>query len=182
MLSRDTGYARNYDLPPYRGYDDLDNTPFLFRGDIDGRLDAMERVVGVRVDDLAVAYPFAALSEQPVINDSVNGQDVAVFYAGGTLSAFAGVGVSENRTVGASAVYEPLVDGRKLIFKVEANVIVDEETGSKWNILGRAVEGPLEGSQLKPVLHANYFWFAWAAFNPETEGPDRRPYPELGAA
>ena len=74
-----------------------------------------------------------------------------------------------NRTVGSSAVFEREVDGQKLTFKVEADIIVDEETGSKWTILGRAVEGPLEGSQLQPFVHANHFWFAWAAFNPETE-------------
>ena len=169
VLSRDTGFGRSYDLPPYGGYDDIGNTPFLFRGDIDSRLDAMERVVTIKVDDVAVAYPFAALAEQPVINDSVNGQDIAVFYAGGTLSVFAGRGFSESRTVGSSAVYEPQIGGQKLTFKVESDIIVDEETGSKWNILGRAVEGPLEGSQLEPVLHANHFWFAWAAFNPDTE-------------
>ena len=169
VLSRDTGFFRNYDSPPYGGYDDLGNTPFLFRGDIDSRLDAMERVVTISVDDVAVAYPFGSLAERPVINDTVNGQDVVIFYAGGTLSAFAGRGSSENRTVGSSAVYDPQVDGQKLTFKVESDIIVDEETGSKWDILGRAVQGPLSGSQLDPFVHANHFWFAWAAFNPETE-------------
>ena len=169
VLSRDTGFARNYDRPPYNGYDDLGNIPFLFSGNIDDRLQAVERVVTLNVGDVAVAYPFGALEKQPVINDTVNGQDVVIFFAGGTLSAFAGRGNTDNRAVGATAVYEPVVDGEKLIFKVEADVIVDEETGSKWNILGRAVEGPLEGSRLAPVVHANHFWFAWAAFNPATE-------------
>ena len=169
VLSRDTGFARNYDLPPYSGYDELGNIPFLFSGDIDDRLQAVERVVTLNVGDVAVAYPFEALEDQPVINDTINGQDVVIFFAGGTLSAFAGRSYSDNRAVGSTGVYEPVVDGQKLTFKVEADVIVDEETGSKWNILGIAVEGPLEGSRLAPVVHANHFWFAWAAFNPETE-------------
>ena len=46
--------------------------------------------------------------------------------------------------------------------------ILDEGTGSQWNILGRAISGPLEGTQLPAVVHANHFWFAWQAFNPET--------------
>lgn len=29
-------------------------------------------------------------------------------------------------------------------------------------------DGPLQGSQLEPVAHATPFWFAWAAFNPDT--------------
>ena len=44
-----------------------------------------------------------------------------------------------------------------------------KETGSEWNILGQAVAGPLTGAQLPPVLHGNHFWFAWAAFMPDTE-------------
>ena len=27
---------------------------------------------------------------------------------------------------------------------------------------------PLAGRQLEPVVHGNHFWFAWAAFAPET--------------
>ena len=44
----------------------------------------------------------------------------------------------------------------------------DAETGSTWNVLGRAVEGPLAGAQLKPVVHGDYFAFAWLAFRPDT--------------
>ncbi len=32
VLSRETGHARNYGTNPYRGYDDIDERPFLFRG------------------------------------------------------------------------------------------------------------------------------------------------------
>ena len=35
-------------------------------------------------------------------------------------------------------------------------------------MLGRAVEGPLAGSQLMPLVSGNHFWFAWAVFQPET--------------
>ncbi|RME46572.1 MAG: DUF3179 domain-containing protein, partial [Chloroflexi bacterium] len=37
-----------------------------------------------------------------------------------------------------------------------------------WNILGEAISGPMQGKKLTPVVHGNHFWFAWAAFNPET--------------
>ena len=45
VLSRETGYVRRYGANPYAGYDRIGNTPFLFRGEIDERLGAMERVV-----------------------------------------------------------------------------------------------------------------------------------------
>ena len=45
---------------------------------------------------------------------------------------------------------------------------LDLETGSEWNILGQAVDGPLAGSSLAPIVPGNHFWFAWAAFKLNT--------------
>ncbi|MCH9011129.1 MAG: DUF3179 domain-containing protein [Chloroflexi bacterium] len=168
VLTRDTGFLRNYGGPPYAGYDQLDRRPFLFRGGIDPRLMAMERVIGLNLDAEGVAYPFALLQESPVVHDKVGDTDLVIFYRPETTSAFAGPGHSDSRQVGSTGVYEPVADGRKLTFVARDGRIVDEETGSEWNILGKAVSGELEGSQLPAVVHANHFWFAWAAFNPDT--------------
>ena len=46
--------------------------------------------------------------------------------------------------------------------------ITDTQTGSSWDVTGRAVEGPLAGTVLEPVVHGDHFWFAWAAFVPHT--------------
>ena len=70
--------------------------------------------------------------------------------------------------MGATGVFEPLVDGRRLTFGVEGDAFVDNQTGSRWDILGRATDGPLDGRQLAPVLHAKHFWFSWAVFKPQT--------------
>ena len=168
VLSRDTGFVKNYDAPPYTGYDRIGSTPFLFSGKIDDRLDAVERVVSVSVGNTHVAYPFMFLEDNPVVNDNVNGQDIVVFRAAGTLSVFRQYGKGGKLAVGSTAVYDPVVDGQKLTFAEQGGIVVDEETGSTWNMFGRAVTGPLEGSQLKAVVHANHFWFAWAAFHPDT--------------
>jgi hypothetical protein len=45
----------------------------------------------------------------------------------------------------------------------------DRETGSTWDIGGRAVAGPLEGERLEQVPSDDQFWFALAAFFPHTE-------------
>ena len=168
VLTRETGFVRSYGFLPYAGYDQLDNRPFLFRGGIDSRLMAMERVIGLAVEDEGVAYPFALLHESPVVHDTVGDMDLVIFFRPETESAFAGPGYVENRQVGSTGVYEPVADGQRLTFVAQGGRIVDEETGSDWNILGKAVSGELEGSQLPAVVHANHFWFAWAAFNPDT--------------
>ena len=166
LLSRDLGFRFQYDVAPYGSYDSDDN-PYLFLGDLDKRLRATERVIGATIGDQSVAYPFTLMRKNPAINDSINGQDLVVFYVGGTFTPFVGGGSLQKR-VGSSGVFEPFVDGEKLTFQFLDDVIVDEETGSRWNILGEAVDGPLRGSRLKAVVHGNHFWFAWAEFNPET--------------
>ena len=60
------------------------------------------------------------------------------------------------------------VDGRLLTFEFADGAFRDQETGSVWNLSGRAQSGPLAGAQLPPVLHGSPFWFAWAAFHPQT--------------
>ncbi len=168
VLSRDTGFRRNYDVPPYLGYDDPSGGPMLYFGPPDSRLRPMERVVGLVVDGQAVTYPFSLLQRQPVVNDSILGRRLVIFYSRSTLSPFAGVLNAPPRAAGAAGVYVAAVDGRELTFKAEGGRIVDVETGSTWNIFGQSVEGPLKGQELEPLLHGDYFWFAWAAFYPDT--------------
>ena len=188
LLSRETGSSRFYDNAPYDGYDNQDGRiPFLFltqddregiRGGehirdvvgrkLDDRLAPMERVLSLSIGAESVAYPFSLLREMPVINDSLAGQAIAVFYKSNTTSAFQEVGGGPNRLVGSAAVYDPEVDGGKLRFLLEDGVLKDEATGSEWNMLGQAIGGSLSGRQLTPIVHGNHFWFAWAAFNPET--------------
>ncbi|PKB62167.1 MAG: hypothetical protein BZY79_00015 [SAR202 cluster bacterium Casp-Chloro-G4] len=169
VLTRETGFSRNYNTPPYSGYDNLGGQPFLFGGAIDSKLPAMERVIGLDLGQEKVAYPFGGFSESPVVHDTVSGQDIVIFFADGTLSAFDGRGPEGRRTVGSTGVFSPTLDGRDLTFALQDGAIVDEQTGSEWNVLGQAVAGDLVGRSLAPVVHANHFWFAWQAFHPDTE-------------
>jgi hypothetical protein len=45
----------------------------------------------------------------------------------------------------------------------------DRQTGSTWDITGRATAGELEGERLEPVVSDQQFWFAIAAFLPEAK-------------
>ena len=170
VLSRETGIypTGTYEVAPYAGYDRGGGQPFLFDGDIDPRLLPLERVLTLEIAGEAVAYPFSDLRRTPVINDVVGGRDVAVFYTGDTLSPFAGTAAAPKRSVGSTGVFDPAADGISLTFTVSEGVIIDEQTGSAWSILGEALNGPLAGKKLEPIVHGNHFWFAWAAFRPDT--------------
>ena len=170
VLSRETRFNRAYGRNPYEGYDTIGSNPFLFRGAIDGRLAAVERVVTVSLDAAAidVAYPLSVLSQAGVINDSQGGQDLVVFFTPGTSSALGSGVIANAEDVGATGVFDPTVDGRSLTFQQEGDQIVDAETGSTWNILGQAIDGELTGETLQPIVHGDHFWFSWAAFRPDT--------------
>jgi len=47
VLSKDTGFNRQYGSNPYVGYDDINNSPFLYNNPIDKRLKPMRRVVSL---------------------------------------------------------------------------------------------------------------------------------------
>ncbi|MGH9119572.1 MAG: DUF3179 domain-containing protein, partial [Acidimicrobiales bacterium] len=67
VLSRDTGFDRDYGRNPYPGYDDVGRQPFLFSGEVDGRLAAMERVVAVGGDTEPVAVRLDELADAGVL-------------------------------------------------------------------------------------------------------------------
>ena len=168
VLSRDTGFARQYGRNPYAGYDTADGNPFLFRGDLDGRLLPVERVIAVTLGDADVAFPLTILQDEGAINYESGEHSIAVFHKFGTTSALDASSIAESRDVGAAGVFDSLLDDQKLTFSVYDRKIVDEQTGSTWDILGNAVDGPLSGKSLTPVVHGSHFWFAWAVFKPDT--------------
>ena len=169
VLSRETGYTRNYGVNPYFGYDDIDQTPLLFRGETPSQLPPMARVLTVDMAGESVAYPYEVLREVKVINDRVGSEEIVVFWLAGTASALDTRSIPEGRAVGSALAYSRTLDGQTLRFSLIAERLLDEETSSEWNILGQAIAGELQGQQLDPVVSINHFWFSWAAFKPETK-------------
>ena len=169
VLSRDTGYDRPYGQNPYQGYDSVNQSPFLYSGPpTPGVLRPMTRVLIVVLGGEAVAYPFDALKKVHVVNDTVAKTGIVVLWTSGTSSPLDTDTVAGGRDVGAATVYLRALDGQPLTFKFDGTHIVDKETGSVWDILGRATSGQLVGKTLTPVVAVNSFWFAWAAYQPHT--------------
>jgi len=168
VLSKETGFNRRYGENPYVGYDRVDNPPFLFTGDLDGRLQPKERVAAITVDGVDFAFPFSILAEEGAVNYRANGVDVAIFFKFGTNSALGDAQISFAADIGTTAVFNAVFEGQKLTFTAVGDGFTDAETGSTWNILGEAIEGPKTGGRLTKIVHSDHFWFAWAAFKPDT--------------
>lgn len=169
VLSRDTGYSRSYGRNPYTGYDDVNSAPFLFDGpQTPDALPAMARVLTLELNGESVAYPYDVLEEARVVNDTVGGEPIVVLWAAGTASPLDAPGVADGADVGAAAAFSRRLGGEVLTFRLSGGDIVDEQTGSVWDALGRALSGSRKGSRLQALVSVNHFWFSWAAFRPET--------------
>lgn len=168
VLSKKTGNRRDYGRNPYVGYDDINNSPFLFRDSTDKRLPPMERIINVSMDGIDKIYPLSKVQKEKVLHDKVGKTGIVIFHLPGTASALDKSSIADSRDIGAATVFLSTLNGKELIFKREGKNFVDNQTKSHWNITGRAIKGPLAGQQLKPVIHGNHFAFAWLAFMPNS--------------
>jgi hypothetical protein len=168
VLSQETGHRRRYGVNPYESYDEPALGPFLFQGKLDTRRPPKERVVGVAIGETRRAYPFPLLEKHRVAHDTLAGEPIVIFFQTGTLSALDESEIARSRAVGATAVFSGRLGDRTLTFEATSEGFRDRQTGSRWDVFGRAVHGPLTGRRLTPVQHVDAFWFAWAAFNPTT--------------
>ncbi|MFQ5553944.1 MAG: DUF3179 domain-containing protein [Acidimicrobiia bacterium] len=154
VLSRDTGFNRNYDRDPFRGYEaiiDEGRFPFPVGDDArDPRLAASELVVGVDVGGTARAYPVGLL-EGPT-NDRIGDVDLVIF-----------------PTEGGASVFSAVVEGVALEFRQAGGVIEDVGTGSVWDATGVTIAGELAGTRLDPIGSRTTFWFAMVGAFPEVE-------------
>lgn len=169
VLSRDTGHPRPYGTNPYAGYDRADQSPFLFKGRLDDRLPPMERVLAVESGGSWRLYPLSFLAGRPLVQGELRGVPYAVFARDGMASALDDERIEAGRRIPAAAAFDRHVDKRVLDFRFRDGSWIDIATGSKWNLFGEAIEGPLKGKRLTSVGRGVHFAFAWLAFRPDSE-------------
>jgi hypothetical protein len=169
VLSRETGVPRPYGRNPYAGYDRIDQSPFLFTGRRDERLAPMERVLSVTVGAHHRLYPLTLLERHSVANRELAGVPYVVFVKQGMASPLDRERIAEGRQIAAATAFDRRLEGRVLSFETREGKVFDAQTGSRWNILGEAVSGPLKGKQLGAMVSGVHFAFAWLAFNPQSE-------------
>jgi hypothetical protein len=170
VLSIETGFDRPYGTNPYVGYDDPTTRPFLYDGKLDSRLNPKARVVGIDDGDRGIAVTLTALRKRAVVELTVDGRPMVLWWKAGTASALESAEVSSGRDIGATKAFEPIGSGQTLHFTTTAEgAFRDRETGSTWDFFGRATAGPLIRQALPPATHLDTFWFSWSAFHPHTK-------------
>jgi hypothetical protein len=134
---------------------------------VDDRLPADSFVLGVADGKQARAYPLDTLSKVGIIREEVGGQPWVVLLYGTTRTAAA------YRPIASPAMKngnKPRSVTLALDEKAKTGLapFVDKETGSRWDIAGRAVEGELKGWTLTWLDGTQVKWFAWSAEYPAT--------------
>jgi hypothetical protein len=128
-------------------------------GKVDSRLGSLANVLGVEIGGLTKAFPLDGAGERACFADDPGGVPIAVFWYQPTHSAVA---------------FSAKLGDRKLTFYAddvspETAPFEDKETGTRWTLAGRAVDGPLKGQELTWVSSVQCRWYAWAAEYPKTE-------------
>jgi len=168
VLSRDTGFQRPYGQNPYEGYDAVPTArPFDYGGRLDPRLPPVERVESITLGPDTVVVPFSALAIHPVVPVTVSGVRAVVLFNPRVLSPLDALKIADSRQVGTAVAFGRGLGGRTLDFRASGSgLMTDAQTGSVWDITGRAIAGPLRRAQLRRLHDLNAFWFAVAAFLP----------------
>lgn len=165
VLGPEQEFGISYGVNPYTRYSSSAR-PFLFDGELDDRLPALSRVVGVSVNNQYRAYSFKDLAALRVINDTLDEVPIAVMWGSAhTADALDDSIISEGRPIGTGVAFVALSSEGPLTFEhAGGDLFTDRETQSTWNLLGQATDGPLAGARLEFAPHRNEFWFAWYAF------------------
>tara|TARA_B100000315_G_scaffold201492_1_gene193995 strand:- start:8 stop:625 length:618 start_codon:yes stop_codon:yes gene_type:complete len=153
VLSTDTGIPRNYNSDPYLGYYSSNNVMFPV-DNIDNRLHLKTLVYGVVINGEAKAYPENDMIKTGLINDIVGGKPILALL---------------NIETGTVKIFERTVEGITIEFKIDNGQLIDTTTNSIWSYSGEGISGKHMNTQLIEVIAPPHFWFAWAAFYPETD-------------
>ena len=169
VLARPTNTGYDYASSPYGHVADGHSLPQLYIGWVDEQLPPKTRLVGVTVRGAAAAWRYDQLQRDVVHDDTVGGLPVVVIYRAHVTGIGDAGDLRNAPQTGAAAVFNATARGRVLHFvRAGANDLRDRETGTLWDLSGRAVEGQLAGVRLTPLRFIDTYWFAWIAFYPDT--------------
>src|SRR5438552_6479128 len=148
----------------------------------DRRLPADTAVFGVWDGKQARAYPVDALEKSGFIPENLDGRRRVILWYGPTKTAAAYLSEAsppqkysapQPDPNGESPTVKKTAEAKRSMTllrddKVKTAPFTDQETGSRWDIAGRAVSGELKGWTLTWLDSTQLKWFAWAAEYPET--------------
>ena len=116
-------------------------------------------VLGIANSDVAMAWGFDKLTQNPVQNGHFHHEPVVALF---------------DRTSMTARLYSRMIAGRELHFsRTSHGSISDDETRTVWEPLtGRAISGPLARKSLRALPAIVSYRKTWQAFHPKTRFVD----------
>lgn len=133
---------------------------FVLAGSTENKVDSNRLVIGVTINGESKAYPIRFIGYHHHVQDVVGGKPVLVTYC------------TVCRT---GRVFEPLVNGKKEIFRLVGmdhfNAMLEDATTKSWwqQATGRAVAGKLKGQQLPEVFSTQMSLTKWLELHPDSK-------------
>ena len=111
-------------------------------------------VFGMSDGEHSRSWSFRDLKSHPLINDTFVTQPIVVAFHAQSATPF---------------VFDRRVGEKILTFKAEDGKVVDQETGSNWDLeFGVATAGEMKGQKLKALVAITSFKRAWTDFHPNS--------------
>lgn len=86
ILSKDTGYARDYNRNPYGGYDEIQDRLYFPVSEFGSKYPAKEIMIVFRLDDNSVAIPMKNVIEGEFLSEKVGGKEILITKTEGEVS------------------------------------------------------------------------------------------------
>jgi hypothetical protein len=154
VVSRNTGFSRNYGNYPYGDYKTNHDRLLFPVSPTNNRLPAKERVLAIVGSNVARVYTLNSFSQGTrVINGSFLGDDIVV--VGNKEKNF--IVAFKNDLNGESMSFTPAKEG-------DENVVFMDTRGNAYDLFGYVVRGPDEGSKLQNINAFMAYWFSIEPF------------------
>lgn len=155
VVSTNTGYSRSYGRYPYGSYRTNHSSIIFPVSHNDSRLDAKERVLGVFISDIKKAYRILDFEEPRVFIDQVGNEQVLVYAD------------NKNNLIAAFKISRHFSDLTFKLSSLSLPYIIEDSNGNHFDIFGKSLDSSFPDLEMTKSFIA--YWFAWAAFYPETE-------------
>lgn len=156
VLKPSIQYKEKYAPPDWENR--IAKLPTVTQNDPNDILKPRTIVVGIVINNIAKAYPLEILEKQSPIVDKIGDTPIIVVIG------------EDKKSIRA---FERTLDGKELELFIKTDspsfYLIDSQTASHWDFLGKAISGTLSGKQLKQVYILKDYWFDWKLYHPDTK-------------
>lgn len=155
VVSANTGFSRSYGTYPYGDYRS-NHSSFLFPVNrSDGRLNAKERVLGLFSNNKTKAYRISDFQNGKIIIDTLDNERFLIY------------GDSQRNIISAFNITNLSNDIEFSIPNIFSLYVISDNKGNSYDLFGNSLNS--SSANIVPAKYFVAYWFAWAAFYPETE-------------